>query len=52
MPSATQVFCPEVHDPDWQTSPLVQLFPSSQLVPFATATGAGQPVAGTQDPTV
>src|SRR6187402_2804192 len=34
----------------WQVSPVVQMLPSSQPTNFTTA--AGQPVAGTQAPTV
>jgi hypothetical protein len=50
---ATQLFgLPPVQLPAWQVSVWVQALPSLQVVPFATATAAGQPVAGTQAPTV
>ena len=43
---------PPVQAPAWQVSPVVQALASLQVVPFVLATGAGQPVAGTQAPTV
>ena len=43
---------PPVQAPDWQVSPVVQAFPSLQVVPLAAAMDAGQPVAGAQAPTV
>ena len=50
---AAHVFpVPPPHTPAWQVSPVVQALLSLHAVPFAFATGAGQPVAGTQLPTV
>jgi hypothetical protein len=43
---------PPVQLPAWQVSPLVHALLSLQVVPFAFATGAGHPVAGTHAPTV
>jgi hypothetical protein len=43
---------PLPHTPLWQVSPVVQALLSLHVTPFATATGAGQPVAGTHAPTV
>jgi len=43
---------PPLQAPAWQVSPVVHALPSLHAVPFAFATGAGQPVAGTQVPAV
>src|ERR1035438_3855653 len=49
---AVQVTVLPLQVPLWQASAVVQAFPSLQVVPSALATAAGQPVAGTQAPTV
>ena len=57
-PTVMQALPPEqvtvvpVQTPAWQASLVVHRLLSSQVVPFALATGAGQPVAATHVPIV
>jgi hypothetical protein len=45
-----QVFVPAIHAPVWQVSPLVQLLPSSQALPFVLGGFEQAPVAGLHVP--